>query len=46
MKTSALILMIATWTVVIGFTGYFFFKVLTGKKNAEPESYTDNDDDV
>ena len=28
MTFTAWILMLATWTVVAGFTGYFFYKVL------------------
>ncbi len=31
MNSSALIMMIGTWTVVIGLTGYFFWRVLTTK---------------
>jgi len=46
MNTSALVLMIATWTVVIGFTVYFFYKVLTGKNQDEPDSYTGNDEET
>mgnify|MGYP000906074901 CR=1 FL=1 len=44
METSALILMTSTWFVVTGFTVYFFWKVLTSKNQAEPDSYLENDD--
>jgi heme/copper-type cytochrome/quinol oxidase subunit 2 len=33
MNTSALITMLATWIVVIGFTSYFFIKVLKGNND-------------
>jgi hypothetical protein len=46
MNTSALIMMVATQLIVASFTGYFFFRVLTGKPKPEPDSFTDNDDDV
>jgi len=44
MNTSALILMISTWTIVTCFAVYFFIKILTAKKHDEPDSYLDNDD--
>lgn len=37
MSSSALIMMLATWAVVIGFTLYFFFKVLTTKHEPEKD---------
>lgn len=33
MNVEALITMVVTWTIVIGFTGYFFFKVLKGDQS-------------
>lgn len=44
MKTSALIFMIVSETVITGITVYFFLKVLFTKPKPEPDSYTDNDD--
>lgn len=44
MNTSALIMMLVTEGIVIAFTGYFFYRVLTTKKHGEPDSYTENDD--
>jgi len=32
MNTSAFVTLILVWGVVIFFTGYFFYKVLTAKK--------------
>lgn len=43
MNTSALIMWLTTTTIVTGFCGYFFFRILTAKKKNEPDSYTDND---
>lgn len=40
MNTSALIMMVATEAVIIGFTLYFFWRVLTAKPEAEPDSYS------
>jgi len=39
MNTGALITIAATWAIVIGFAGYFFFKVLKGDqhKNSDEE---------
>ena len=45
MNTEALITMIATQGIVISFTAYFFYRVLTTKPKAEPDSYTDNNDE-
>ena len=45
MNTSALLMMILTEGTVALITGYFFYRVLTTKKHAEPDSYTDNDDE-
>jgi hypothetical protein len=46
MNTEALITMIATQGIVIGFTGYFFYRVLTTKPKSEPDSYSENDDET
>ena len=46
MNTEALILMIATQGIVIGFTLYFFYKVLTTPPRPEPDSFSENDDDI
>lgn len=46
MNTSALILMVSTMTVVTSITAYFFWKVLTIPPREEPDSYTDNDDEL
>ena len=45
MNTEALITMVATQGIVIGFTLYFFYKVLTIKPKPEPDSYDENDDE-
>ena len=44
MNTEALITMVATQGIVIFFTAYFFYKVLTVKPKSEPDSFTENDD--
>ena len=46
MNTEALITMVATQGIVIGFTAYFFYKVLTIKPKPEPDSYSENDDEI
>ncbi len=43
MNTEAIITMVLTQGIVIGFTAYFFYKVLTIKPKSEPDSFTDND---
>lgn len=43
MNTSALITMLSANIVIIGFTAYFFWKVLTIPPRAEPDSYEEND---
>lgn len=45
MNTEALITMVTTQGLVISFTAYFFYRVLTTKPKAEPDSFTDNDDE-
>lgn len=46
MNTEALITMITTQGLVIGFTAYFFYRVLTTKPKAEPDSFTENDEQI
>ncbi len=45
MNTEALITMILTQGIVLGFMLYFFFRVLTTKPRPEPDSYSENDDE-
>ena len=46
MNTEALITMVATQGIVIGFTLYFFYKVLTIKPKPEPDSFDENDEEA
>lgn len=46
MNTSALLTMIITQGLVIIITGYFFYKVLTTPPKQEPDSYSENDDEL
>lgn len=43
MNAEAIILMLSSITIITFITGYFFYKVLTTKKKAEPDSYSEND---
>jgi len=45
MNTSALILWISSITIITFATIYFFVKILKSKPKAEPDSYSDNDDE-
>jgi hypothetical protein len=45
MNTEALILMIATQGTVTTLTFYFFYRVLTTKPKAEPDSFVENDEE-
>lgn len=45
MNTEAIITMVLTQGIVIGFTAYFFYKVLTIKPKSEPDSFTNNDEE-
>ena len=45
MNTEAIITMVLAQGVVIGFTAYFFYKVLTAKPKPEPDSFSENDDE-
>jgi len=44
MNTTAIITMVISQGIVILFTAYFFYKVLTIKPKQEPDSYSENDD--
>ena len=46
MNTEALITMVLTQGIVIGLTGYFFYRVLTTKPKTEPDSFTENDAEI
>jgi len=46
MNTEALITMVLTQGIVISFAVYFFYKVLTIKQKQEPDSYSENDDEL
>ncbi|WP_396177976.1 hypothetical protein [Flavobacterium sp.] len=45
MNTEALITMITTQGIVIGFTGYFFYRVLNTKPKVEPDSFSENEEE-
>ena len=45
MNTSALVLMVSVQVVVTLLTAWLFIKVLVTKPRAEPDSYSENDDD-
>lgn len=45
MNTSALLMMITVWTVVISCASYFFYRIYTAPKKPEPDSYSENDDE-
>jgi len=46
MNTSAIILLSIVWGLVTFFTIYFFIIILRAPKKPEPDSYTENDDEV
>jgi cytochrome c oxidase assembly factor CtaG len=46
MNTNALILMVSVQLLVLGTTAYFFYRVLTAPHRPEPDSYSDNDDEL
>ena len=46
MSTGALLLMSAVWITVISVTSYFFYRILTMPKHAEPDSFSENDMEV
>jgi len=45
METGAFLFMIIVQLTVAGITGYLFYKVLSTPPNAEPDSFSENDDD-
>ncbi len=44
MNTSALVLMISVQVIVTLLTIWLFYRVLVSKPQAEPDSYSENDD--
>lgn len=46
MNTSALITMICAQGIVVSFAAYFFYKVLTIPPKQEPDSYSENEDEL
>jgi len=46
MSSSALIMMVVVQVSVTIITGYFFYKVLVTPTKMEPDSYSENDDEV
>jgi len=46
MTNTALITMLVTEIIVFGITAYFFYRVLTTKPKAEPDSFSENDDEI
>lgn len=46
MNTVALITMVVTQGLVTGFAVYFFYKVLTIPPKNEPDSFSENDDEI
>lgn len=46
MTNTALFTMLVTEIIVIGITSYFFYRVLTTKPKPEPDSYSENDDEI
>ena len=45
MNSAALTTMLLTQGIVIGFTLYFFYKVLTTPPREEPDSFEENDEE-
>ncbi|UGS23084.1 hypothetical protein [Flavobacterium channae] len=46
MNSSALITMVLAQGTVICLTGYFFYKVLTTPPAQEPDSFSENDEEL
>ncbi|MFN7045591.1 MAG: hypothetical protein ACK4M1_10380 [Flavobacterium sp.] len=46
MNSAALTTMLLTQGIVIGFTAFFFYKVLTTPPRQEPDSFEDNDEEL
>ena len=45
MNSTAMTMMIVTQATFTIITAYFFYRVLTAPKKAEPDSFSENDDD-
>jgi hypothetical protein len=46
MTTSAIIFMLLIQGLITGFTVYLFYKVLTTPPKPEPDSFSENDDEL
>ena len=46
MNTTAIITMVCAQGIVVCFAAYFFYKVLTIKPKQEPDSFSQNDDEL
>ncbi|WP_339889523.1 hypothetical protein [uncultured Flavobacterium sp.] len=46
MNTTAIITMVCAQGIVVSFAAYFFYKVLTIPPKQEPDSFSDNDDEL
>lgn len=46
MNTTAIITMVCAQGIVICFAAYFFYKVLTIPPKQEPDSFSENDDEL
>lgn len=45
MNSDAALMMVITYSIIIGLTLYFFLRVLFSKKHHEPDSFTENDEE-
>ncbi|SHJ37452.1 hypothetical protein [Flavobacterium haoranii] len=46
MNSTAIITMVCAQGIVIAFASFFFYKVLTIPPKQEPDSYSENDDEL
>ncbi|CAM3692069.1 hypothetical protein FLGE108171_10795 [Flavobacterium gelidilacus] len=46
MNTTAIITMVCAQGIVVSFAAYFFYKVLTIPPKQEPDSFSENDDEL
>jgi hypothetical protein len=46
MNTTAIITMVCAQGIVVCFAAYFFYKVLTIPPKPEPDSFSENDDEL
>jgi len=46
MNTTAIITMVCAQGIVVSLAGYFFYKVLTIPPKQEPDSFSENDDEL